>query len=50
MENKQPFKKTYSEDEEENLFQDLLFKFLPWWPLFLLLVLMGAGGAWFYLR
>jgi tyrosine-protein kinase Etk/Wzc len=50
MENKQPYKKTYTEDEEENLFQDLLFKFLPWWPLFLLLVLLGAGGAWFYLR
>jgi tyrosine-protein kinase Etk/Wzc len=50
MENKQPYKKTYTEDEEENLFQDLLFKFLPYWPLFLLLVLLGAGGAWFYLR
>src|SRR6476661_458210 len=50
MENKQPYKKTYTEDEDENLFQDLLFKFLPWWPLFLLLVLLGAGGAWFYLR
>jgi tyrosine-protein kinase Etk/Wzc len=45
-----PIKKNYSEDEEENLFQDLLFKFLPWWPLFLLLVLLGGAGAWFYLR
>jgi tyrosine-protein kinase Etk/Wzc len=45
-----PIKKNYSEDEEENLFQDFLFKFLPWWPLFLLLVLLGSAGAWFYLR
>jgi tyrosine-protein kinase Etk/Wzc len=38
------------EQEEENLVNQLLFKFLPYWPLFLVLMLIAAGGAWYYLK
>src|SRR5438067_7438877 len=36
--------------EEENLFQELADKYLPYWPLFLLLVLMSLVAAFVYLR
>jgi tyrosine-protein kinase Etk/Wzc len=36
------------EQEEENLVNQLLFKFLPYWPLFLVLMIIAAGGAWYY--
>lgn len=38
------------EENEENLFSELLFRYLPWWPLFVALILICAGAAWFYLR
>jgi tyrosine-protein kinase Etk/Wzc len=38
------------EQEEENLVNQLLFKFLPYWPLFLVLMIISAGGAWYYLE
>ncbi len=38
------------EQEEENLVNQLLFKFFPYWPLFLILMIIAAGGAWYYLK
>ncbi len=28
----------------------LVFRYLPYWPLFLVLILLGAGAAYFYLK
>ncbi|MBK0401925.1 polysaccharide biosynthesis tyrosine autokinase [Adhaeribacter sp. BT258] len=35
---------------EENLFAALTFRFLPYWPLFLILLLFAGGAAWAYLK
>jgi tyrosine-protein kinase Etk/Wzc len=43
-------KDTGIETTEEHVFRQLLFRYLPYWPLFLVLILMGVGGAYFYLR
>lgn len=32
------------------MFSELLFKYLPYWPLFLILLVFFGFGAWFYLR
>lgn len=36
--------------ENKNLLNDLFFKYLPFWPLFIITVMIGIGAAWFYLR
>src|SRR5438128_456095 len=36
--------------QETNLFQELLRKYLPYWPLFILLGALSAAAAWVYLR
>ena len=43
-------KDTGIETTEENVFRQLLFRFLPYWPLFLVLLLLGGGAAYFYLK
>ena len=43
-------KKNYAYPEEENFFRDVLNKYMPFWPLFVLLVALGLAGAWVYLR
>ncbi|MEO8822360.1 MAG: polysaccharide biosynthesis tyrosine autokinase [Ginsengibacter sp.] len=39
-----------SEGKEENLMQQFASKYIPYWPLFLLAVVIGAGVAYVYLR
>lgn len=39
-----------SEDTEEVSLGDLLYKFLPYWPLFVLLLFISLFSAWLYLR
>lgn len=34
---------------EDNLISSLVFKFLPFWPLFLILLVASVAGAWAYL-
>ena len=46
----QPNKMIESEDSEEVSLGDLLYKFLPYWPFFVLLVLLSLSAAWIYLR
>lgn len=41
---------TKTSDKESNLLRLLLFHFLPYWPLFALLLVVGGMGAWVYLR
>src|SRR5678815_3981755 len=38
------------EEVEDNLIQQLVSKYLPYWPLFLLALLLGSGIAFTYLR
>lgn len=38
------------EEIEENIFSKILFNYLPYWPLFLGLLICFGTGAWFYLR
>jgi tyrosine-protein kinase Etk/Wzc len=38
------------EDQDENIFSQLLFNYLPYWPLFLVLFIFCGVAAWFYLR
>lgn len=35
---------------EEHVFRQFLFRYLPYWPLFLVLILLCAGAAYFYLK
>lgn len=39
-----------SDKLEEVTLGDLLYKFLPHWPVFILLVVLSVAGAWVYLR
>lgn len=41
---------TTSVNKESNLLSLLLFRFLPYWPLFALLLVVCGTGAWAYLR
>ncbi len=47
---KQTTKKEELEDSEEVSLGDLVHKFLPYWPYFLVMVLISLAGAWIYLR
>ena len=38
------------EEVEDNLIQKMVSKYVPYWPLFLLAILVGAGLAFTYLR
>lgn len=46
----QSIKNSELEESDEISIGDLLYKFLPFWPLFMLLVLIFISGAWLYLR
>lgn len=35
---------------EKNLFSGLFFKYLPFWPLFIITIMISLFAAWFYLR
>lgn len=38
------------EENGGNVFADLLYKYLPYWPLFLALFVISVSGAWLYLH
>ncbi|MFT4015920.1 MAG: polysaccharide biosynthesis tyrosine autokinase [Agriterribacter sp.] len=40
----------YSTEKDGNILQDILSKYLPWWPLFVILVAIAWASAWVYLR
>src|SRR6476620_5280239 len=35
---------------EKNMLNEVLFKYLPYWPVFIILMAVSGFGAWFYLR
>lgn len=47
---RQPTKSTELEETEEISPADLLYKFLPYWPFFVLLLVISMAVAWAYLR
>jgi capsular exopolysaccharide synthesis family protein len=46
----QHFSQNEFEETEEVSIGDLLYKFLPYWPIFILLLIIALTGAWLYLR
>src|SRR6185312_140526 len=38
------------EETEESSLGDIFYKFLPYWPFFVILILISMTGAWIYLR
>lgn len=43
-------KKYISEEKEDNLIQQTVSKFLPYWPMFLIAIILGIATAYIYLR
>jgi capsular exopolysaccharide synthesis family protein len=41
---------TKPEDRNGNVLEMVLFRFIPYWPLFILLVICCSAGAWLYLK
>jgi tyrosine-protein kinase Etk/Wzc len=40
----------HSEKKENNFFSSVMFRYLPYWPLFLIMTLLSLAVAWVYLR
>ena len=38
------------EEKESNFLANVVFRYLPYWPLFLMLVILAGAGSWLYLR
>lgn len=43
-------KKTAKDPREQNLVSTILFRYLPYWPLFVVMLLAGLGGAYTFLK
>ncbi|MDF2432578.1 MAG: tyrosine-protein kinase Etk/Wzc [Mucilaginibacter sp.] len=43
-------RKPEKEESNSSSMQSYLFKLMPYWPMFLLLIIAGVVGAWFYLQ
>lgn len=39
-----------TEEREKNLVSSLMFRFAPYWPLFIVLAIVCSAGAWMYLK
>src|SRR6185312_15951730 len=46
----QSLKNAEFEETEEVSVSDLLYKFIPYWPIFVILLIITLTGAWIYLR
>src|SRR3954454_8461870 len=44
------FSRKFNKEQSSNLLSQAIFRFTPYWPLFLLLVILGIGCAWGYLK
>jgi uncharacterized protein involved in exopolysaccharide biosynthesis len=42
--------KDYNENREGNIISALLFRYLPYWPLFVVLLIIALGTAWGYIQ
>jgi capsular exopolysaccharide synthesis family protein len=50
MQETKDYRYNYQQQEEENLFQEVVRKYLPYWPLFIILLLLSGVSAYIYLR
>jgi tyrosine-protein kinase Etk/Wzc len=39
-----------SSKNNKSLFSEVIYKYLPYWPMFVIFVILALTGAWFYLR
>ena len=39
-----------TKQEDGNMLAQLWFRYFPYWPLFIIFLMLSIGGAWFYLR
>jgi capsular exopolysaccharide synthesis family protein len=46
----QPVNQKKKAKEQKNMLNEVLFKYLPYWPVFVILMAVSMFGAWFYLR
>jgi capsular exopolysaccharide synthesis family protein len=37
-------------EKDSNIFADVVFRYLPYWPLFILLLAISVGGGWVYMH
>lgn len=44
------FSRKVNEEKSGNIISQVIYRFIPYWPLFLLLIVLGIGGAYLYLR
>lgn len=44
------FTRKTNKEQSSNLLGQAIFRFIPYWPLFVALVILALGGAWVYLR
>jgi tyrosine-protein kinase Etk/Wzc len=42
--------KNKQEEKNGNILEELLFRFVPYWPLFILMMIICSAGAWMYLK
>lgn len=49
MENEIDQRSSYPE-QEGNFFRELLAKYISWWPLFAVMIILSLAGAWVFLR
>ena len=42
--------KRISEDKETNVLSQVIFRYVPYWPLFAVLCVVAFAGSWLYLR
>jgi capsular exopolysaccharide synthesis family protein len=50
MQETKDYRYNYQQQDDENLFQEVVKKYLPYWPLFLILLLIGGVCAYTYIR
>jgi uncharacterized protein involved in exopolysaccharide biosynthesis len=46
----QPGNQKKKATEQKNMLNEVLFKYIPYWPVFVILMAVSMFGAWFYLR
>ena len=39
-----------TDENEKSMFMQLAFRYLPYWPLFLILMVLGAGAGYYYTK
>src|ERR1051325_7271846 len=46
----QPVNQKRKAAQQKGMLNDIVFKYIPYWPVFVILMAVSMFGAWFYLR